>query len=132
MVHDGESPPGDQLARIEIGGHAQIAKMEPGDVLIVRTQLPVGEEIRKRIGESVRNILPDGVRVMVADMGMDVSILRPPKIDQLHEDTRGRGPDEDFLRWIAERLVNIYGESPNVDFVLRLREMAAKEEKSSW
>lgn len=26
-----------------------------------------------------------------------------------------------FLEWIADRMVNVYGESPNVDFVLRLR-----------
>lgn len=30
----------------------------------------------------------------------------------------------DFLRWLADRLVNVYGESENVDFVLRLREVA--------
>lgn len=29
-----------------------------------------------------------------------------------------------FLNWIADRLVHVYGEHPNVDFVLRLREMA--------
>jgi hypothetical protein len=29
-----------------------------------------------------------------------------------------------FLNWIADRLVHVYGESPDVDFVLRLREIA--------
>lgn len=28
------------------------------------------------------------------------------------------------LHWIADRLVHVHGESPNVDFVLRLREIA--------
>ena len=32
--------------------------------------------------------------------------------------------DSRFLDWIADRLVHVYGASPNVDFVLRLREMA--------
>lgn len=32
--------------------------------------------------------------------------------------------DWHFLHWVADRLVYIYKESPNVDFVLRLREMA--------
>lgn len=36
--------------------------------------------------------------------------------------------DSAFLSWIADRLVNHYGESPNVDFVLRLRELAKKAE----
>lgn len=33
-------------------------------------------------------------------------------------------PDANFLRWVAERLVNVYGESPNVDYVLKLRDLA--------
>jgi hypothetical protein len=31
--------------------------------------------------------------------------------------------DRTFLNWLADRLVHVYGESPNTDFVLRLREM---------
>lgn len=31
----------------------------------------------------------------------------------------------DFLDWVADRLVHKYGENPNVDFVLSLRERAA-------
>ena len=30
----------------------------------------------------------------------------------------------DFLDWLADRLVHVYGESPNVDFVLSTRERA--------
>jgi hypothetical protein len=32
--------------------------------------------------------------------------------------------DAAFLDWLADRLVHVYGESPNVDFVLRLREIS--------
>lgn len=32
--------------------------------------------------------------------------------------------DAEFLRWMADRLVHVYGESPNVDFVQHLREIA--------
>jgi hypothetical protein len=32
--------------------------------------------------------------------------------------------DNDFLNWLADRLVHVYGESPNVDFVHKLREIA--------
>lgn len=30
----------------------------------------------------------------------------------------------EFLNWLADRLVHLYGESDNVDFVLKLRELA--------
>lgn len=32
--------------------------------------------------------------------------------------------DPQFLRWVSDRLVFQHGESPNVDFVLKLRSMA--------
>ena len=32
--------------------------------------------------------------------------------------------DAEFLLWIADRLVFVYGESPNIDFVLKLRKIA--------
>lgn len=34
--------------------------------------------------------------------------------------------DSEFLNWLADRLVHIYHESPNVDFVMKLREIATK------
>lgn len=41
-----------------------------------------------------------------------------PLSGQLLSNCTGGMPHGDFLRWIAARLVNIYGESENVDFVL--------------
>lgn len=35
--------------------------------------------------------------------------------------------DPDFLDWLADRLVYVYGESPNVDFVLALRRKAMRD-----
>jgi hypothetical protein len=32
--------------------------------------------------------------------------------------------DREFLEWIRDRIVHVYGESPNTDFVLRLGEIA--------
>jgi len=32
--------------------------------------------------------------------------------------------NKDFLHWIAGRLVNVYNEHPNTDFVLKLKEVA--------
>jgi hypothetical protein len=34
--------------------------------------------------------------------------------------------DAQFLTWIRDRIVYVYGESPNVDFVLRLGEIAER------
>jgi hypothetical protein len=34
--------------------------------------------------------------------------------------------DWKFLEWLAARLVNVYGESENVDFVLKLREIVER------
>lgn len=36
--------------------------------------------------------------------------------------------DAEFLRWIVDRLINIYGESPNIDFIHRLRSVADRLE----
>lgn len=32
--------------------------------------------------------------------------------------------DEDFLNWVADRFVEVYGESENTDFIHHLRSMA--------
>jgi len=31
--------------------------------------------------------------------------------------------DKEFLQWLYDRLVNVYGENPNVDFVIKLRKI---------
>lgn len=36
--------------------------------------------------------------------------------------------DAEFLSWLADRLINVYGESPNVDFVHKLRSVANRLE----
>ena len=35
-------------------------------------------------------------------------------------------PDKDFLNWIADRLVHVYGENGHTDYVTHLRELADK------
>ena len=35
--------------------------------------------------------------------------------------------DVEFLTWLRHRLVNVYDESPNVDFVKRLEEIIEKQ-----
>lgn len=36
--------------------------------------------------------------------------------------------DAEFLRWLVDRLINVYGESPNIDFVHGLRSIANRLE----
>lgn len=36
--------------------------------------------------------------------------------------------DAEIIEWIADRLTTVYGESPNVDFVQRLREVKTAEQ----
>ena len=45
--------------------------------------------------------------------------------------------DAAFLQWVADRFVYVYGESPNVDFVLRLKRIQrthqdAQDEWEDW
>lgn len=39
--------------------------------------------------------------------------------------------DREFLTWLSERLVHVYDESPNVDFVHRLRRIADRQTDTS-
>ena len=38
--------------------------------------------------------------------------------------------DKEFLDWIITRIINVYNESPNVDFIHRLRKIADKLENN--
>lgn len=43
--------------------------------------------------------------------------------------------DKEFLNWIADRLLNVFGEDPNADFIHRLRNIGNKIEfleKHNW
>lgn len=37
--------------------------------------------------------------------------------------------DSQFLYWLRDRLINVYGEDPHVDFVQKLNELARKMKK---
>lgn len=40
--------------------------------------------------------------------------------------------DTEFLNWVADRFTTVHGESPNVDFVQRLREVAIKQDSIAY
>jgi hypothetical protein len=51
--------------------------------------------------------------------------LRDP---EYHARPRPSRSDAEFLDWIAARLVHVHGESPNVDYLHRLHEVATRLE----
>jgi hypothetical protein len=40
--------------------------------------------------------------------------------------------DSEFVKWIADRIVNVYGESENVDFIHRLRKVVENLEHTEY
>jgi hypothetical protein len=40
--------------------------------------------------------------------------------------------NKNFLNWIANRLVNVYRESENTDFIIKLRELAEYHDKENY
>jgi leucyl aminopeptidase (aminopeptidase T) len=60
----------------------EIAKLllQPGDVLVVRVPI-VTHVLAERIHESMRNSLPPGVRVLVVDRDVELSVLTRAEIE---------------------------------------------------
>lgn len=90
------------------------------------------EKWKKLDGEDITQVSAfskDGNRTMQAVVNSANNeanarlIAAAPKLLDSHEPERGGA---DFLDWVADRLVNVYGESENVDFVICLRRRAAK------
>lgn len=81
------------------------------------------------VAKLIIDLLVDMSAGRISAKMVSVSMLR-----LIHDAARAqreqRHADADFLEWLAYRLVNQYGESLNVDFVLRLRKIvdALREE----
>jgi hypothetical protein len=65
------------------------------------------EPWKQKALEACEGINPEAIPELIAAQTMGVQINTP-----------------DFLDWIADRLVNVHGESPNVDYVMSLRDRA--------
>ncbi len=66
---------------------------------------------------------------MESELSIKVSAdLSQPRrqIRKMQQDLVKLKTDREFLHWVADRLVLIHGESPNVDFVLKLRKMGGE------
>ena len=63
----------------------------------------------------------DGETQLICKEDFDREHLAKYKV----EDFGPKGSDKSFLNWLADRLVYIYKESPNTDYVLKLKAIAA-------
>lgn len=63
---------------ITVKGSAEIAKMQPGDVLLVKVDAILSDEMVRRIEDQISRRLPEGVKLLIAGRGIDFSIVRPP------------------------------------------------------
>lgn len=63
---------------------------------------------------------------------MQIKSLNYERKSLIYEDWETKMTDSDFLRWLAERLVNVYKEDPNTDFVLKLKSIADELEDAAY
>jgi len=54
----------------------KVARLEPGDVLAFKCQQAVSKQVAASIMGHVRQLLPDGVKAVLLDSGMDIELLR--------------------------------------------------------
>lgn len=71
-------------AAIKIIGAFEIGKlqMKNGDVLVVKTQRPMSNEVTERVRKHLKGLLPRDVTVMIIDSGVELSVLTKAEIDE--------------------------------------------------
>lgn len=70
--------------------------------------------VKQAISEGIRRYLTSRSPVNYSDLEQFI----------LEEIQKATAQDRHFLAWVAERLVYVHGENPNVDFVHKLRDLA--------
>lgn len=61
----------------------EIAKLRlaPSDVLVVRVDDYISEDVHRRIAEHIKSAVPDGVKVLILDKAISVSVLTRSEIE---------------------------------------------------
>jgi hypothetical protein len=59
-------------------GQLAVLRVEPGDVLVLRTDRVITSDMASSMRETVEGNLPPGVKVMVLSGGIEIGVLRPP------------------------------------------------------
>lgn len=69
---------------IKIIGAFEIAKLrlQYGDVLVVKTDRPMSNEATERTRKHLAGLLPQGVKTMIIDKGVNLSVLTKTEIEQ--------------------------------------------------
>lgn len=68
---------------IKIIGAFEIAKLQlkRGDVLVVKTDRPMSNDATERTRKHLAGLLPQGVRTMIIDRGVELSVLTKSEIE---------------------------------------------------
>lgn len=69
---------------IKIVGTIEIGKLQlaPGDVLVVKTDRPMGMEQTERVRKHLAGLLPQGTVTMFIDRGVNLSVLTKTEIEE--------------------------------------------------
>lgn len=59
----------------------RVTRLEPGDVLVLKCQHVLSRSVRQRLRDQILELMPDGVKAMVLDGGMDLEVMRKDEVD---------------------------------------------------
>jgi hypothetical protein len=70
---------------LRLVGEAQIVKLAlaPGDVLVVKVDRTIDSYMSSRIYGTIKPALPEGVKVLVIDPAIDLSVLKRSDIETM-------------------------------------------------
>lgn len=57
-------------------------KVKPGDMLVAKIADRVSDDVWKRLQGMFKGVLPEGVRVLVLDQGLDLAVLTFDEIER--------------------------------------------------
>lgn len=68
---------------LHIIGDIEVAKLKlaPGDILVARADRPITAQQADRLREGMKRVLPDGVKCMVIDPRLELSVLTRAEIE---------------------------------------------------
>jgi hypothetical protein len=69
---------------IKIIGAFEIGKLQlqNGDVLVVKTDRPMSQDVTERVRKHLKSLLPQGITIMIIDRGVELSVLTKAEIDE--------------------------------------------------
>lgn len=67
-------------AGIEIDD-SDVVRLEPGDIFIIKVPLSMNVEMFTNLRSAIRNVLPEGVKTLILDVGMDFGVVKTGSVD---------------------------------------------------